>query len=222
MKIKSTGINLNSLELLGVQMMMTFYKLLTTCCVIVVVCALTAFVGIELLPASDMRMWGIRSFAYQSLGWCCVAYFGIMLGFLLLRKWRKLFMAFGLAVPLIVAFILGSLSIGPSIRWIREKTACATGVPFCELVCVGGRISRESVVVFEVKCGTSPKIIGEEVDRQDETTCAIILHALSFVHVEIPASAGIVIRRFHEEFNTVFMVDILDKQYAIFFGQSVM
>lgn len=203
-------------------MAMKFHKLLTICCVFVVVFALIAFVGIKLLPAFDMQIWSIRSFAYQSLGWCCFVHFVIMLGFLLLRKWRQLFMAFGLAILLIAVLILGSLSIGPSIRWVREKTACATDIPFAELVCIGGRLSRESMVVFEVKCGTSLKIIGEEVDRQDDVTWEAVLHALSFVHVRIPANARVVIRRFREEFNTVFMVDVLGKQYAIFFGQSVM
>lgn len=202
--------------------MFKFHKLLSMCCVIVVVFALTAFVGIEFLPASNMRMWGIRSFAYQSLGWSCLVHSGIVLGFLLMRKWRKLFMALGLAIPLIAAFLLGSFSIGPSIQWVREKTAYATGIPFAELVCIGGRLSRESKVVFKVKDGISPRIIGEEVNRQDDTTWKIILHVLSFVHVSVPATARIEIRRFPEEFNTVFMVYILDKSYAIFFGQSVM
>lgn len=197
-------------------------KLLSICCVIVVASALTAFAGIEFLPASDMRLWGVRSVAYQSLSWCCLVYPGIVIGFLLMRQWRKLFMALGLAIPLIAALLLGSISIGPSIRWVREKTAYTTGIPVSELVCIGGRLSRESKVVFEVKDGILPKIIGEEVKCQDDTAWEIILDTLSFVHASVPANARIEIRRFPEEFNTVFMVYIDGKSYAIFFGQSVM
>lgn len=197
-------------------------KLLSICCVIVVASALTAFAGIEFLPASDMRLWGVRSVAYQSLSWCCLVYPGIVIGFLLMRQWRKLFMALGLAIPLIAALLLGSISIGPSIRWVREKTAYTTGIPVSELVCIGGRLSRESKVVFEVKDGILPKIIGEEVKCQDDTVWEIILDTLSFVHASVPANARIEIRRFPEEFNTVFMVYIDGKSYAIFFGQSVM
>lgn len=197
-------------------------KLLSICCVIVVASALTAFAGIEFLPASDMRLWGVRSVAYQSLSWCCLVYPGIVIGFLLMRQWRKLFMALGLAIPLIAALLLGSISIGPSIRWVREKTAYTTGIPVSELVCIGGRLSRESKVVFEVKDGILLKIIGEEVKCQDDTVWEIILDTLSFVHASVPANARIEIRRFPEEFNTVFMVYIDGKSYAIFFGQSVM
>lgn len=197
-------------------------KLLSICCVIVVASALTAFAGIEFLPASDMRLWGVRSVAYQSLSWCCLVYPGIVIGFLLMRQWRKLFMALGLAIPLLAALLLGSISIGPSIRWVREKTAYTTGIPVSELVCIGGRLSRESKVVFEVKDGILPKIIGEEVKCQDDTAWEIILDTLSFVHASVPANARIEIRRFPEEFNTVFMVYIDGKSYAIFFGQSVM
>lgn len=203
-------------------MMLKFHKLLSVFCVIVVAFALTAFVGIEFLPASDMRLWGFRSFAYQSLGWCCLVHIGIVFGFLLLRKWRKFFVAMGLTISLIFALLLGSLSIGPNLRWVREKTASATDIPLIELVCIGGRLSRESVVVFEVKGETSPKNIGEEVSRQDDTSWEIILHVFSFVNVRIPANAEIKIRRLHEDLNTIFIVDVHGKQYAIFFGQSVM
>ena len=203
-------------------MKMTFQKLLTICCVIVVASALTAFAGIEFLPASDMRLWGVRSVAYQSLSWCCLVYPGIVIGFLLMRQWRKLFMALGLAIPLIAALLLGSISIGPSIRWVREKTAYTTGIPVSELVCIGGRLSRESEVVFEVKDGILPKIIGEEVERQDDTLWEIIIHTLSFVQVEVPVNSKMLIRKFYDEFNTIFIVDIGGKSYAIFFGQSVM
>ena len=48
--------------------------LLTISCVLIFILALTASVGIVFLPATDMRMWGIRSFAYQSLSWCCLVY----------------------------------------------------------------------------------------------------------------------------------------------------
>ena len=139
-----------------------------------------------------------------------------------MRQWRKLFMALGLAIPLIAALLLGSISIGPSIRWVREKTAYTTGIPVSELVCIGGRLSRESEVVFEVKDGILPKIIGEEVERQDDTLWEIIIHTLSFVQVEVPVNSKMLIRKFYDEFNTIFIVDIGGKSYAIFFGQSVM
>ena len=196
--------------------------LLTISCVLIFILALTASVGIEFLPATDMRMWGIRSFAYQSLCWCCLVYPGIMIGFLLMRQWRSLFMALGLAIPLIAALLFESVSIGPSIRWVREKTAGATGIPSAELVCIGGRLSRESRVVFEVKDGISPKIIGKEVEQQDDTLWAIVIHTFSFVQVEVPVNSKIMIRKFYDEFNTILMVNIDGKSYAIFFGQSTM
>ncbi len=127
-----------------------------------------------------------------------------------------------LAIPLIAALLLESVSIGPSIRWVREKTAGATGIPSAELVCIGGRLSRKSRVVFEVKDGISPKIIGKEVEQQDDTLWAIVIHTLSFVQVEVPVDSKIMIRKFHDEFNTIFMVNIDGKAYVIFFGQSVM
>ena len=196
--------------------------LLTISCVLIFILALTASVGIEFLPATDMRMWGIRSFAYQSLSWCCLVYPGIVIGFLLMRQWRKLFMALGLAIPLIAALLLGSISIGPSIRWVREKTAYTTGIPVSELVCIGGRLSRESEVVFEVKDGILPKIIGEEVERQDDTLWEIIIHTLSFVQVEVPVNSKMLIRKFYDEFNTLFIVDNGGKSYEIFCGKTVM
>ena len=203
-------------------MMLRIQKSLTISCVLIVAFVLTAFIVIEFLPATDMQMWGIRSFAYQSLCWCCLVYPGIVIGFLLMCKLKKFFMSLILAIPLIAALLLGSVSIGPSIRWIREKAAGATGIPIAELVCIGGRLSRESTVVFEVNDGVSPKIIGEEVKRQDDTLWEIIIHTLSFAQVEVPVGSKIVMRKFYDEFNTIFIVYINCKAYVVFLGQSVM
>lgn len=202
--------------------MLWIQKLLTISYVLIVAFILAAFIAIEFLPATDMRMWGIRSFAYQSLCWCCLVYPVIVIGFLLMCKLRKFFIALILAIPLIAALLLGSISIGPSIRWVREKAAGAIGIPIDELVCIGGRLSRESTVVFEVNDGLSPKIIGEEVKRQDDTLWDIIMHTLSFVQVEVPVDSKIVMRKFYDEFNTIFIVHIDGKAYVVFLGQSVM
>ena len=77
-------------------------------------------------------------------------------------------------------------------------------------------------MVFEVKDGISPKIIGKEVEQQDDTLWAIVIHTFSFVQVEVPVNSKIMIRKFYDEFNTILMVNIDGKSYAIFFGQSVM
>ena len=117
---------------------------------------------------------------------------------------------------------MAALVSGPDIETVRAKVAGVTGIRASSLDCIGGRLSRESEVVFEVKDGVSPKIIGEEVKCQDDTAWEIILDTLSFVHASVPANARIEIWRFPEEFNTVFMVYIDGKSYAIFYGQSAM
>ena len=203
-------------------MILKIQKTLTISSILIVVFVLIASVGIEFLPATDMRMWGIRSFAYKSLCWCCLVYIGIVIGFLLIRKWGSFFMSVIFAVPLIGVLLLESVSIGPSIRWVREKTANVTGIPFAELVCIGGRLSRESRVVFKVKDEILPKMIAKEVEQQDGTLRAIVIRTLSFVKVDVSVNSKIIIKKFYDDFNTIYMVNIEGGTYLIFFGQSEM
>ena len=167
---------------------------------------------------SNMRWWGFKLFLMKSVGYCLLLHLGILLWFLVRRAWLRCLGASLLLLFVFWAALMAALVSGPDIETVRLKVAEATGVCASNLVCNGGRLSRESVVVFEVKGVTSSKIIGEEVNRQDDTTWEIVLHALSFVHVRIPANARVEIRRLHDKFNTVFMVDVQGKQYAIFLG----
>ncbi len=171
---------------------------------------------------SNMKWWGFKLFLIKSIGYCCLFHLGISLWFLVRRAWRRCIGASLLVLLLFFSTLMAALVSGPDIKTVRSKVADVTGIRTSNLVCIGGRLSRESKVVFEVKDGVSPKIIGEEVKCQDDTVWEIILDTLSFVHASVPANARIEIRRFPEEFNTVFMVYIDGKSYAIFFGQSVM
>ena len=171
---------------------------------------------------SNMKWWGFKLFLIKSIGYCWLFHLGISLWFLVCRAWHRFIGASLLVLLLFVSTLMVALVSGPDIETVRSKVADVTGIRTSGLLCIGGRLSRESTVVFEVKDGISPKISGEEVKCQDDTACEIILDTLSFVHASVPANARIEIRRFPEEFNTIFMVNIDGKSYVIFFGQSVM
>ena len=171
---------------------------------------------------SNMKWWGFKLFLIKSIGYCWLFHLGISLWFLVCRAWRRCIGASLLVLLLLFSTLMAALVSGPDVETVRSKVADVTGIRTSSLVCIGGRLSRESEVVFEVKDGISPKIIGKEVEQQDDTLWAIVIHTFSFVQVEVPVNSKIMIRKFYDEFNTILMVNIDGKSYAIFFGQSTM
>lgn len=171
---------------------------------------------------SNMKWWGFRLFLMKSIGCCLFLHLGISLWLLVRRAWLR---CLGASLLLLFVFLSAFMAVfvsGPDIETVRLKAAEATGIRASHLVCIGGRLSRESRVVFEVKENDSSNGIGEEVNSQDDTTCQILIQALSFVHVEVSVAEKLVIRKFPMKFDTVFMVRTAERSYIIFFGQSVM
>ena len=146
---------------------------------------------------SNMKWWGFKLFLIKSIGYCCLFHLGISLWFLVRRAWRRCIGASLLVLLLFFSTLMAALVSGPDIKTVRSKVADVTGIRTSSLVCIGGRLSRESRVAFEVKENDSSNGIGEEVNSQDDTTCQILLQALSFVHVEVSMAEKLVIRKFH-------------------------
>jgi len=171
---------------------------------------------------SNMKWWGFKLFLIKSIGYCWLFHLGISLWFLVRRAWNRCIGASLLVLLLFFSTLMAALVSSPNIETVRSKVADVTGIRTSSLVCIGGCLSRESKVVFKVKDGILSQIIGEEVNRQDDTLWEIIIHILSFVQVEVPVNSKVSIRKFYDEFNTIFLVYIDSKSYAIFSGQSVM
>ncbi len=56
-------------------------------------------------------------------------------------------------------------------------------------------------------------VIGSDINPQDDTAYQIILQAFSLIHIEVSAPEKIMIRKFHMEFDTVFMVRTAKRSY---------
>ena len=197
------------------------HRWLYRCFLFVVIYMVAAVAAIECVPSSDMRFWNIRVLIFRSLGWCCLVHLGIVLTFLVMRKWLKSVLALGLLLLLFAAILIEGLTIGPDIDTVRRITAEVTGIQAPNLVCVGGRLSRESIVVFKVNGNTLLNKVYEEVPPESNTR-QILIKELDLQNVHPSWSSQTKVLKFSMEFNTVFAMSSGDEWWIVFFGNAVM
>ena len=183
--------------------------------------AIAVNVGIRYLPASNMRFWGVRAVLFLTVGWCCLVHFAIATCYLFMRKWSMSLFAFSLFLLLLGATIVEGLSIGPDIETIRRRTAEATGIPTSDLVCVGGRLSRESIVVFKAT-GDALLECKNAVRAYESNVRPILTDVLNRMDVNLEENSTINVLKFPMDYNTVFALCINDEWWIVFFGNAVM
>lgn len=197
------------------------YRLLFRCWLFVVIYTIVAVIGLEFMPRSNMRLWSVRSLVFQSLGWCSLAHLGIMLGFLVMRKWLTSVVALGLFFLLFVATLIVGLTVGPSIETVHEKVAVTMGIPSSELVCIGGQLQRESTVLFHREGDTPFTGKYEEISAKNQDR-EIVMGVLEWMNVQIDKGTPIKVFKFPLEFDTIYCIICGKDQWVVFFGMSVM
>lgn len=188
--------------------------------ILVLAFAICAVVGLCVLSPSEMRFWRVRALLFQSLGWSCLVQFAIVLGFIFLRRWMKVLGALGaFSLLLVVAFIEG-LTMGPDLESVRRQAAEVTGIPASNLDCVGGRLSREAVVVFKAEAESSPCGRCDDVPLHSSVrkTLGEVLQALGVISSD-HISEGLL--KFPMEFNTVFALRSKDGGWWVLFFRNV-
>lgn len=180
-----------------------------------------AIIGFETMPPSDMRLWGVRLVIFKSLGWCCLVHLGLAVLLLLLRKWLSAISALLLSLLFFGITLIEGLTIGPDLKTVRQKVSALTGVSTSDLECVGGHLSRESVIVFKV-AGIAPfSDVGEEISNEANIRPVLVgvLRSLRVLPTEPMVKE---IKKFPMEFNTVFALCTNDEWWIVFFGNAVM
>jgi len=197
------------------------YRMLFRCWLFVVISTIVAAICIWFLPRCDMRLWNVRSWMFQFLGWCLLVHLGIVLGFLIMREWLMSFLSLGLFLLLFVVTLIVGLTVGPPIETVRAKIADTMGIPSSELVCVGGFLSRESEVLFRREGSTPFAGKCEEVPAKAQAR-EIVMEVLERMNVKLDKAAPITILKFPLEFDTIYCVIVGKDQWVVFFGMAVM
>lgn len=197
-----------------------FSKLILWSWFFVLSCTVVSFIGIVALMRSDVQFWNFRDILLRLLGWCCLTHIGIALYLLVVRKWL-------LSLVAVIVFLFGLIGVlygGPNIGSVRNQVSSALDVPVSNLVYVGGFLSRESKIVFELTGDIQPKESKIENRSNDENTRMILQQVLAAVNVPSPADekVAVAISKFPMEFNTVFYICIGEKRWIVFFGNAVM
>ena len=197
------------------------YRLFLTGLLLVVICAVAAVAGIEFLPSSNMRFWEARSLLFYTLVWCLLANLGIIFGFLVMRKWIMSVVTLVSFLLLFTVTLMSGLAIGPSIEAVHATVASAIGLTPSELICVGGNLRRESIILFQRK-GTVPfASVGEPVSATDQEA-EIVLGVLERMNLKANNDMPIRVRKIPLEFDTIYCVICGKEQWVVFFGNAVM
>ena len=197
------------------------YRFFLTGWLFVVICAVVAVAGIEFSPSSNMRFWNIRSLLFQILSWCLLVNLGIILGFLVIRKLIMSVVTVVSFLLLFTATLMVGLTIGPSIESVHTTVASAIGITPSELICIGGNLRRESIILFQHKGAVTFDSRGEPVSETDQET-GIVLGVLERMNLKTNNEMPIKVRKFPLEFDTIYCVICGKEQWVVFFGNSVM
>lgn len=198
-----------------------FHRFVFWLWILAIICTIMAIIGLESMSPSDMRFWDVRLLIFKSLGWCCLIHLGLAVLFLLMRRWISAISAILLSLLFLGVTLIEGLTIGPDLKMVRQEISALTGVTTSELECVGGRLSRESVVVFKV-AGVAPfNNVGEEISNET-TIRSVLIGVLRSSRVYPTEPTVKEIKKFPMEFNTVFALCTNDGWWIIFFGNAVM
>ena len=135
------------------------------------------------------------------------------------RRWKSGLIAL-VILPLffIIAFLV-ALMTGPNIEAVTEKVSAVTAVPQSEIKCLGGRLSREKVIAFELPKGASLQIeTADEMERSD--ILPRLKEYADRLNLQMPAQGKVL--RYRLESDTVYVVYDRDYRLVFFFGMIVM
>ena len=172
-----------------------------------------------LADPSAMSLWPIRSLAAIGVTACLLGHCIAMIVLFVRRRWKSGLIAL-VILPLffIIAFLV-ALMIGPNIEAVTEKISAVTAVPQSEIKCLGGWLSRESIIVFELPKGAPLQIeAADEMERND--ILPRLKEYADRLNLQIPVQGNVL--RYRLEFDTVYVVYDRDHRLVFFFGMIVM
>lgn len=178
------------------------------------------FLFILFSDASAMSVWWMRKLSVNGICICLVGHLFLTGLFLFLKEWKRGLCALFLFPVLLFATFIAMFFVGPGIEAIEAKVSNAVSIPRGSLKCIGGRLSRESVAVFEI-----PRSTLSVSSLAFPTGDVEILSRLNDVAktLGVPLRGGFRAWRVQLEFDTVFVVESEDENWFVFyFGMSDM
>ena len=175
-----------------------------------------------ILSPSDMRFWKWRADIVPLMGYCCLIQGCLAIWFLIRRFWRHCLMMVGLFVFLAFLTYLALLGSGPDVETIRAKAASVTGCQPSGLVCLGGRLSRESVVLLKPENGFEPSENFTPIPADDRETYRMLEGTLEWLKVSGAPGSRLSAFRCRLEFDTLFAVHRGGGWWLLFYGNVTM
>lgn len=179
--------------------------------------ALGAFLFLMAAPSTSMELWQSRAYASNVITLCLVTHIIVMVWFFLKRKWKEATVAL-LCLPMLflVAFI-GAMLVGPDIGSIKDEVAAAVARPVEELKCLGGNLSRESIVLFE--CRQKLDVSGGNVCQVGEDESIYERISEIAIGFNVPLQRRYDAWRIRLDCDTILIVDDGVCQVVIFMGR---
>ena len=183
-----------------------------------VVVATCAFLFLLFSPSSMMVLWRPRKFASNIVALCVLLHLVVLLWLLLKRKFKAGVIAATCLPLLLFAAFLGSMLAGPDVASIKSKVSSAVSMPVEELKCLGGMLSRESIVLFACDHEINMSACNACLIGNDEPSYVIArdMALRSGCQLQRPFNVW----RINLEFDTILIVDDEIKQFVVFVGMT--
>ena len=177
-----------------------------------------AFLFIFFSNPTVTAFWRLRTYAANCIAVCLLAHVIIVLLLFMCKCWKPGIAA--LCVLPIFAFgaFIAAMSIGPDLEDITEKVSKTTSIPTSKLKCIGGRLARESTIIFETNYAPI-NTDGADLVNDDS---AILRIEHTTANFNVPLSGHFKAWRFPLDYDQIIAVKDDTKWLLIFFGMSNM
>lgn len=184
-----------------------------------VVVATCAFLFLVVSSSCVMALWQVRKYASNVIAICMLLHFVIMLGFFLRCNWKGGLVALICLPVLLWAAFLGAMIAGPDIDSIKRDVAKAVSRPIDELECLGGNLSRESIVIWKCKRKLDVTFCNVRSIEKGEPPYVMAQRCVEEFgfHLHRPYKAW----KIELNFDTILIVDDGASQLVIFVGMAI-
>ena len=178
-----------------------------------------SFVIVLLCGSTTKSFWNIRSFAANCIAVCILGHFMVMLWMFIRKQWRNFLVTVIMSPFILFITFTASLIVGPSIESVTEKVALALSIPKHKMKCLGGRLSRESTVVFEILDATQLHLEDSDI-MKDKSFWPYLKERSKRFGVLLPEDSKVWYVRL--EFDTLVVVCWNGHSIVFFCGNSIM
>ena len=176
--------------------------------------------ALNFLPSTEMRLWPVRGMFVYAVVTALLLQIVLVAVLLFRRAWPKALLSSAAVGMLLLATVFAALIGGSVPDSVARKTADATGVQREHLVCLGGSLARESVVLFRLDGALSPSPEFEPIPDSSDIRGMVtrMLERFGQSSGDLPSCR--ILKR-NQGVNTILAIETPAGWYLVYYGNAV-